>query len=86
MRVIDLAWQAAVRKETTEKQQTLRIETLLQERTRLLQSAGEGHWKVSVIQDAHRMTPDAANVLLKILEEPPTRKALILATPFRDRL
>ncbi len=86
VRVIDLAWQAAERKEVVEKQQTLRIETVLHERSRLLQSAVEGPWKVSIIHDAHRMTPDAANVLLKILEEPPTKTALILTTPFRDRL
>src|SRR6266404_7123047 len=38
VRVIDLAWQAAARKEPLEKQQTLRIETVLAERHRLLQS------------------------------------------------
>lgn len=86
VRVIDLAWQAAERGEPLEKQQTLKIETILKERARLLQSPGEGAWKVSIIHDAHRMTPDAANVLLKILEEPPTRTALILTTPFRDRM
>jgi DNA polymerase III delta prime subunit len=86
VRVIDLAWQALERKEPVEKQQTLRMETMLGERHRLLQSAVEGAWKVSIIHDAHRMTPDAANVLLKILEEPPARTALLLLTPYRDRL
>ncbi len=84
--VVDLAWQAAERKETLEKQQNLRIETVLEERRRLLQSAGQGPWKVLILDDAHRLTPDAANVLLKILEEPPANTALFLVTPFRDRL
>lgn len=86
VRVLNLAWQAAERKEAIEKQQTLRIDTVLNERARLLQSAVEGPWKVSIIQDAHKLTTEAANVLLKILEEPPARTALILTTPFRDRL
>jgi DNA polymerase III gamma/tau subunit len=86
VRVIDLAWQAAERKEAIEKQQNLRLETVLTERHRLLQSPVEGSWKVSILDDAHRLTPDAANVLLKILEEPPANTALILVTPFRDRL
>jgi DNA polymerase-3 subunit delta' len=86
VRVIDLAWQAAERKEAVEKQQNLRIETVMTERHRLLPSSVEGTWKVSIISDAHKMTPDAANVLLKILEEPPASTAIILVTPFRDRL
>ncbi len=86
VRVIDLAWQAAERKEAVEKQQNLRIETIMTERHRLLQSVVEGAWKVSILSDAHKMTPDAANVLLKILEEPPTSTAIFLITPFRDRL
>jgi DNA polymerase-3 subunit delta' len=86
VRVIDFVWQAAERKEPLEKQQNLRIETIQAERHRLLQSAVEGSWKVSILEDAHRLTADAANVLLKILEEPPARTAIFLLTPFRDRL
>jgi DNA polymerase-3 subunit delta' len=86
VRVVDLAWQAAERKEPLEKQQNLRIETIQNERHRLLQSAVEGQWKVSILDEAHRLTADAANVLLKILEEPPARTAIFLVTPFRDRL
>ncbi|MFA5975741.1 MAG: AAA family ATPase [Elusimicrobiota bacterium] len=86
VRVIDLPWQALERKEDLAKQQTLRIETILTERRRLLQSVVEGSWKVSIIDGAHRLTPDAANVLLKVLEEPPARTAIFLMTPFRDRL
>ena len=81
-----MAWQAAERKEPLEKQQNLRIETVMAERHRLLQSPVEGAWKVSILDDAHRLTADAANVLLKILEEPPSNTAIFLVTPFRDRL
>lgn len=86
VRVLDMAYQAAQRGEPIEKQQVLRIETILSERKRLLQSALEGRWKVGILDEAHRLTPDAANVLLKILEEPPARTAIFLVTAFRDRL
>jgi DNA polymerase-3 subunit delta' len=86
VRVIDMAWQAMERKEPLEKQQNLRIETVMNERHRLLQSPVEGAWKVSILDEAHRLTADAANVLLKILEEPPANTAIFLLTPFRDRL
>jgi len=86
VRVVDFNFQAAERDETVTKQQTLRIETILDERRRLFQSSVEGPWKVMILDEAHRLTPDAANVLLKILEEPPAKTAIFLLTPFRDRL
>ena len=86
VRALDLAYQAAEREEEMEEQKSLRISTLLTERRRLLQSAGEGRWKVSILDDAHLVTADAANVFLKILEEPPERTAFVLITPYRDRL
>lgn len=36
--------------------------------------------KVVVMEDADRMTPDAANALLKVLEEPPPYARLVLTT------
>jgi DNA polymerase III delta prime subunit len=86
VRVIDRGWQALVRNEEIEKQLSLRIETILAERHRLLQSPVEGRWKVMILDEAHRLTPDAANALLKILEEPPADTAIFLVTPFRERL
>lgn len=40
----------------------------------------ESRKKVFIIDDAHRMTADASNSLLKILEEPPPYAILILTT------
>jgi DNA polymerase III subunit delta' len=39
----------------------------------------EGRFRVAIIESAHRMNIDAQNALLKTLEEPPARVALILA-------
>jgi DNA polymerase-3 subunit delta' len=43
-------------------------------------AATVSHHKVAVIHDAERMTPAAANVLLKTLEEPPKGTTLLLLT------
>ncbi len=39
-----------------------------------------GPWKVFIIADADRMTTEAANTLLKTLEEPPNQTVLVLTT------
>ncbi|MFZ1948344.1 MAG: hypothetical protein WAW06_12410 [bacterium] len=45
-----------------------------------------GGRKIVVIDDAHKMTPQAQNCLLKTLEEPPADSLLILVTHDRRRL
>ena len=40
----------------------------------------EGRWQIVVFDDAHTMTDEAANALLKTLEEPPDSMRLILVT------
>ncbi len=41
----------------------------------------EGRVKVFIIDEANRMSPDAANALLKTLEEPPSQVHFILTSP-----
>ncbi len=43
-------------------------------------------YQVTIISQADRMTPEAANSLLKLLEEPPPRSVLILTTSRLERL
>jgi DNA polymerase-3 subunit delta' len=47
---------------------------------RLLQTSFEGGWKAAVLLWAERVREDAANALLKTLEEPPARTVLILVS------
>ncbi len=42
--------------------------------------SGEGHHKVYIIDEAHMLTREAWNALLKILEEPPPRVVFVFAT------
>jgi DNA polymerase-3 subunit delta' len=40
-----------------------------------------GRWQVVIIEDADRLTEDAANALLKSIEEPPERGVFLLCSP-----
>lgn len=57
---------------------------------RLIQEAAwrpyEGRWKVLVVGQADRLTPEAQNSLLKLLEEPPGTAVIFLTTSRPDRL
>ncbi|MDR0946055.1 MAG: DNA polymerase III subunit delta', partial [Bifidobacteriaceae bacterium] len=42
---------------------------------------GTGKWRIVIIEDADRMAENTTNVLLKSIEEPPSRTVWILCTP-----
>jgi DNA polymerase-3 subunit delta' len=46
----------------------------------------QGGWRTAVILHAHRMRAEAANAMLKTLEEPPPRSILILTAPSLESL
>jgi DNA polymerase III subunit delta' len=46
----------------------------------------EGHWRVVILDGADIMNRNAANALLKVLEEPPQRAALLLVSDNPGRL
>ena len=46
----------------------------------------EGHWRVVIVDDADQMNRNAANALLKVLEEPPKRAVLLLLSDNPGRL
>src|SRR6266699_1313258 len=49
--------------------------------TRAMYAAStEGHHKVYIVDEAHMLTREAWNALLKILEEPPPRVVFVFAT------
>ena len=52
----------------------------------LTMTPAEGGWRVVILDEADRMHPSAANALLKTLEEPPPRTALLLLSDAPARL
>jgi DNA polymerase-3 subunit delta' len=49
-------------------------------------TAPEGGWKVIRLEQADRMTEEAADVLLKVLEEPPPQTAFMLSSARPDEI
>ncbi|HLD29395.1 MAG TPA: DNA polymerase III subunit [bacterium] len=66
---------------------TLKIETI---RENLIRKSSlkswQGRWKIFIIDEAHTLTEDAGNLLLKTLEEPPEKVLIILVTHLSSKL
>ena len=60
--------------------QQLKIEEIRQLQKDINLKAYEGSFKVFIIDNAHTLTPEASNCLLKVLEEPPKSSLIILVT------
>jgi DNA polymerase-3 subunit delta' len=71
----------------TDKMQSEIVINTVQAACRFMRlTPAEGGWRVVVIDGAEDMNPNAANALLKVLEEPPARAILLLATAAPGRL
>ena len=66
--------------------QTLKISEVRELQRELSLSPHEGRWRVAVLSDFERATVEAANALLKTLEEPPAQVALVLTAVEADAL
>lgn len=49
-------------------------------------TSGEGGWRIAIVDPADDMNPSAANALLKILEEPPSRSLFFIVSHTPGRL
>jgi DNA polymerase-3 subunit delta' len=73
--------------EKTKKMQTeIVIDTVHEVGKFLRLTAGEGGWRVVVVDGAEDLNRNAANALLKLLEEPPKRAILLLVSHAPGRL
>jgi DNA polymerase III subunit delta' len=71
----------------TDKLQSEIVIATIQEASAFMRlTPAEGGWRVVIIDGAEDMNPNAANALLKILEEPPARAILLLVTSAPGRL
>lgn len=65
---------------------SLKVEPIRELERFLLLKPAEAHYKLAIIQHFERATPNAANALLKTLEEPPAYAHLILLATDADTL
>jgi DNA polymerase-3 subunit delta' len=69
----------AIRPTSEHRQPQIKIGQIREFRRLTAYPPMEGGWRVALIKSAEDMQPEAANALLKTLEEPPARHLLILA-------
>ncbi len=79
-----------VEREVNERTKKLRGEIVVDQIRSLGQffamTAAEGGWRIAIIDGAEEMNPNAANALLKVLEEPPANSLLLLVSHAPGRL
>jgi len=86
VQTIDFAWQARIENKDIDKQKILKIDTIRALQHEISMKPTESRWKIFLIEPAEKITLDAANCLLKTLEEPPARTVLILLAKHRENL
>jgi len=68
----------------------MRSEIVIEDVRRMLpffhQSAGEGGWRIAIVDGAELMNRSAANAALKLIEEPPRRSLVLLVSHAPSRL
>jgi DNA polymerase III delta' subunit len=77
---IDAQYQAGLRDEDSEKQRSIRIDTMRHAIEKASLRSFQGRWKTAVVEDAHLLEIAAANAMLKTLEEPPPKTVWVLTT------
>jgi len=68
------------------KRRIIKVDEAREARRFLTLTAGEGGWRVVLIDEVDAMEAPAANTILKTLEEPPPRTVLLLVTSAPGRL
>ncbi|NLM96059.1 MAG: DNA polymerase III subunit delta' [Halanaerobiaceae bacterium] len=69
-----------------EEGDSIKIDQIRELQRELSYKPFDGRWKVHIIEDADSLTPEAANSLLKTLEEPPQYGVIILLAEELDQL
>jgi len=84
--LVNAQYQAALLEADAAKQKSLRVDTIRHLRRDMELRSLLGNWKIAVVEDAHTMEIEAANALLKILEEPNPKTVWILVSSQRERM
>lgn len=86
VQVVDFEYQARLENKDVEKQRSIKIDTIRAVQREVSLKPLEARWKVFIIEPAEKITLDAANCLLKTLEEPPAWTLIVLLAKNRENL
>ncbi|MBE1237658.1 DNA polymerase III subunit delta' [Phaeovibrio sulfidiphilus] len=76
----------AMKSDPSRRSETIDVESVRAVGEFLSLSSAEGGWRVVIVDEAETMNTSSANALLKVLEEPPPRCALLLVSHNAGRL
>ncbi len=76
----------SINEKTGKRRNEIRINEVREAVSFLSKTPAEGRWRVIVIDSADELNPNAANAILKILEEPPKNAILLLVSHNPGRL
>jgi DNA polymerase-3 subunit delta' len=86
VQIIDFEWQSRLENKEIDKQKALKIDTIRALQKEISLKPVESRWKIFIIEPAEKITLDAANCLLKTLEEPPAWTVIILLAVHKNNL
>ncbi|MFH1619111.1 MAG: hypothetical protein ABIG11_04330, partial [bacterium] len=86
VRNVNAVYQALLMDEEAEKQSHIKVDTIREVLMEAQRRPVLSVWKVFILHDAHTMVPQAANAMLKLLEEPPEKTLWILLSAGRETL
>lgn len=81
-----LAIERRVNEKTGKLKTVIDVDSVRQVGQMMTQTSAEGGWRVVVIDAADEMNPNAANAVLKVLEEPPKNALILLVSHNPGRL
>ncbi len=85
-RIMDDGYTDVKRLERPKDKATIGVGEVRLFREDMFLSSTESEYKIYIIDDAQRMTPNAQNALLKVIEEPPERVVIMLLTDSDDAI
>ncbi|MFC1501412.1 ATP-binding protein [Elusimicrobiota bacterium] len=86
VKIINFTWQANLLDEDVEKQKSIKIKTIRALQHDVNLKPTESKWKIFIIESTETITLEAANSLLKTLEEPPEWTIIILLAKHKETL
>ncbi len=72
--------------ERAEGRATIGVQEIKDMRSDMFLSSTESDYKIYIVRDAERMTPEAQNALLIVIEEPPRNVVIMLLTSGTDKI
>src|SRR5262249_29566485 len=75
-----LVLERTINEKTNKLYQDIRVDDVRRTVTFFGSTAGEGGWRIAIVDPVDELNPSGANALLKVLEEPPRRTVLLLVS------